>query len=238
MVLDSAPAKEQLLSSGIGEIDKKLGGGLPLGSLTLIEGESDAGKTPVVQQLIHGALASGKRVALYTTENTTISLLRQMKSLNIEAEDYFILGRLSVFALPLAVQEESAGALYATLLSHARSLDVDAVFIDGATALVSHSEERETLDFFSGARELCDHGKTMVVAMHSYACGEELLVRMLALCDAHLRLSVEDLGRRLCKTMEIAKVRGATRAGGAYTVCFDVEPELGITIIPVFKAKL
>ena len=67
--------KKQIISTGHPEIDKKLGGGLPVGSLTLIEGQSDAGKSVLCQQMIWGSLNQGCRAILFTTENTTRSLL-------------------------------------------------------------------------------------------------------------------------------------------------------------------
>ena len=39
------------VSTGQPDLDKKLGGGIPLGSLTLLEGQSDSGKSVVGQQL-------------------------------------------------------------------------------------------------------------------------------------------------------------------------------------------
>ena len=57
-----------------------MGGGIPEGSLILIEGQSNAGKSVVTQQLRYGALNSGSDVALYTTENTPRSLFRQMRA--------------------------------------------------------------------------------------------------------------------------------------------------------------
>ena len=38
-----AEAKTRIISTGHPEIDRKLGGGVPMGSLTLVEGQSDAG---------------------------------------------------------------------------------------------------------------------------------------------------------------------------------------------------
>ena len=39
----------QILSTGNGELDKKIADGIPLGSLTLIEGENDTGKSVLTQ---------------------------------------------------------------------------------------------------------------------------------------------------------------------------------------------
>lgn len=56
------------------------------------------------------------------------------------------------------------------------------------------------------------------------------------MCDAHLRLRVEEVGTQLVKVLEVSKVRGAAKSTGNI-VSFDVEPGLGMKIIPVTKAK-
>jgi archaellum biogenesis ATPase FlaH len=38
-------AKRDVIITGVREVDEKLGGGIPIGSLALIEGQSDAGKS-------------------------------------------------------------------------------------------------------------------------------------------------------------------------------------------------
>ena len=71
MVAQRVEPVRKLVTTGNPEIDKKIGGGLPPRSLTLVEGQSDAGKSVLVQQFIWGTLQSGMRIAVYTTENTT-----------------------------------------------------------------------------------------------------------------------------------------------------------------------
>jgi hypothetical protein len=46
---------------------------------------------------------------------------------------------------------------------------------------------------------------------------------------------VEEVGEQLMKILEIGKVRGASKTTGNI-VTFDVEPELGMKIIPISKA--
>ena len=52
--LTSAYEKKEIITSGNAEIDKKMGGGIPAGSLTLIEGANDTGKSVLTQQLMWG----------------------------------------------------------------------------------------------------------------------------------------------------------------------------------------
>ena len=83
----------KVISTGNTEIDKKLGGGIPIGSMTLIEGESDSGKSVLTQQMVWGSLYDGFRVIVYTTENTLKSFIRQMASLSLEISDFLLLGQ-------------------------------------------------------------------------------------------------------------------------------------------------
>ena len=72
--------KEPIVT-GVPEVDEKLGGGIPSGSLCLIEGHSDAGKSVLCQHLTNGTLISGETsVAYYTTENNIRSLISQMEA--------------------------------------------------------------------------------------------------------------------------------------------------------------
>ena len=88
MVSTDEATRVKVISTGNVEIDKKLGGGIPVGSMTLIEGESDSGKSVLCQQLIWGSLYDGFQVTLYTTENTVKSFVRQMDSLSLGISDF------------------------------------------------------------------------------------------------------------------------------------------------------
>ena len=63
-----------------------------------------------------------------------------------------------------------------------------------------------------------------------------LQFRVRSLCDAHLVLKIDQLGDRLVKSMEVAKVRNADQSTGNI-ISFDVEPGIGMKIIPISKAK-
>ena len=96
---DGTKKKATAISTGNSEIDKKMGGGIPLGSMTLVEGESDSGKSVLSQQMIWGSLYDGFAVVLYTTENTVKSFTRQMNSLSLDVSDFMLLGKLRVFPI-------------------------------------------------------------------------------------------------------------------------------------------
>lgn len=238
MALDMVDQARRTVSTGSTEIDKKVGGGIPEGSLVLIEGSSNAGKSVVTQQLIHGALNSGFRCVLYTTENTARSLFRQMSSLSLDVTDFYLLGALNVYPVPAAMTPDAAEMAFTKMLRHFGKLQgrFDCVFVDALTSFVSQVPESHTLAFLTGVKEYVDQNMTVFFTMHSHAFEEAMFMRIRSLCDAHLRLRTEEMRDQLMKVLEVAKVRGAEKTTGNI-VSFDVEPGLGMRIIPVSSAK-
>jgi flagellar protein FlaH len=76
----------------------------------------------------------------------------------------------------------------------------------------------------------------VVTIIHSHAVDLDLLVRIQSLCDAHLRLRTENAGSKLIKIMEVAKIRGASKNTGNI-ISFEIEPGIGMRIIPISKAQ-
>ena len=66
---------ENILKLNNPELDRKMGG-LPLPSLTLVEGANDSGKTIIIQQITYGALVANKKVLYITTEDTAKGLVK------------------------------------------------------------------------------------------------------------------------------------------------------------------
>ena len=225
-----------VVSTGSSEIDNKMGGGIPLGSLTLIEGNSGAGKSVLTQQMIWGSLHDGYSSSLFTTENTVKSLMTQMQSLSIDVLDYLLLGKLKVF--PMEVARLKGQAL--TPLLHAikaeRRHGRQMVFVDALTPCIASTPVEEVLGYFEEIKKLCSDGMTILSILHSHAVNQELLVRMQSICDAHLRLRTEEVGDKLVKIMEVTKIRGATKNTGNI-VSFEIEPKWGMRIIPISKAQ-
>jgi len=227
----------RLIAVGVMDIDKKLGGGLLPGTLTLVEGDPDAGKSVVIQQLTYGALKERFRVALYLSETNTRDFLDQMDTLGMSTMDYFLLGRLATYQANLRVDKDKAEMLLTQLLHHMEKSDSRELFIvDSITALLFQFDERFVLSFLATCKELADKGRTIMVTLHSYAISESLRLRASSICDAHLRLRIEELGKQLVRTLEVAKVRGAVKTVDN-SISFSVEPGLGLKSIPISKTK-
>ena len=238
MVMNGVGSRLKVISTGSSEIDKKLGGGIPAGSLTLLEGQSDSGKSVVAQQMIWGSLHDGASVVLYTTENTVKSFIRQMASLALDVLDFVLLGRLRIVEISSGRAGLDAAQVLELLIINMRAdTGADMMVVDSLTTFVSHGVSDEAVAYFEDCREICsDYGKTVMNISNSYAFDNSTLARLRSMCDAHLSLRVEEVGDQLVKIMEVSKIRGASKTTGNI-ITFDVEPNLGMRIIPISKAS-
>jgi len=222
----------KVVSTGNSELDDKMGGGIPLGALTLIEGDSGAGKSVLSQQMMHGSLANGFNLTLFSSENTVKSLVKQMRSLSLDITDYLLLNKMRIYPIETSRLGKDAPPTLIRALKTEEGRQM--IFVDSLTSSIPQSSEREVLSFFEECKRLCAQGTTVVVVVHSHGLSSELLTRLRSLCDAHLRLRTEEVGEKLVKTLEVTKVRGADKATGNI-VSFEVEPGWGMRVVPLNK---
>ncbi len=226
-----------VISTGSTEIDRRIGGGIPYGTLMLIEGPAASGKSTLAQQFLWGALASGEDAALYTTEQTVQSFLRQMDSLGMDVRDYFLLDHLAIYPVSISPDSIEPDLLFQELSNHIRRQKAcRVILVDALTTFVSQAGGDQIQDFFAGCKSLCDGGKVIICTIHSHAFDESILTRVRSVCDGYLRLQVERSGAQLLKLMEVAKIRGADMNTGNISA-FEVEPGFGLRIVPISRAR-
>jgi flagellar protein FlaH len=224
-----------VISSGNGELDSKMGGGIPLGSLTLIEGGSGTGKSVLSQQILWGALRDGFRAVLFTSENTVKSLISQMQSIDLDVLDFLLLARFRVYPMELARLGSEAPSLLIRALKQTRKSDI--LVVDSFTSAIAQSASSvQILSFFEECKRLCADDMTILITLHADAVESELMGLIRSMCDTDLQLRSEQDGQRLVKTLQVAKVRGAASITGAI-VGFEVEPGWGMRVIPISKAR-
>jgi len=229
---------KQMLSTGDELLDYRMGGGIPMGSLTLIDGESGAGKSVLAQHFVWGALKNESRIVLYSNEITSHSLVSQMASLGMDIADYTIRGQLKVCEIPADNAGDQASPNLDMLTGHMSQMrDWDLVVVDSLTGFIANPSDQEVFSFFTRCKQYYAEGKTIVAVIHSNAFSDTSLSRIVSICDVYLRLRIEVMGDQLVKRLEVAKIRGAGKVTGRI-VTFDVEPGIGIVpAVVVSKAR-
>ena len=160
-----------------------------------------------------------------------------MESLGQDLTDYFLLNEIQVFPISASGDVTDPDAILDTLTRHIDAqTEPRMIVIDSLTTFVSRAGGDQIQNFFSELKRICMRGQVIACTVHENAFDEEYVLRVRSICDAYLRLQVSASGTNLIKTLEVAKIRGAELRTGNITG-FEVEPGLGIRIIPVSRAQ-
>jgi circadian clock protein KaiC len=87
---------DKVVASGIAELDQLLGGGIALGSSTLILGPAGAGKSLLGLHYVSAAIARGERAALFVFDEELGLLLSRAKAFGVDLEAMRDAGKLFV----------------------------------------------------------------------------------------------------------------------------------------------
>jgi len=204
------------------ELDNAFGGGIPIPSLALIEGDNDSGKSVISQQFLYGALCAGLDATVITTENTTHSYLAQTKLLHLNMDRAFMRGKLKI--IPIHVKNivwthYRLSKLLATLTNYIQRNQSKFFLIDSLTYMFAEAGLDDILTFFSCLKKLTEpnvpevaKAKTVIGTLHTRFHGddsEQILVRIVAMCDAHIKLSKDIGGGQIARRIEVSKLKGS-----------------------------
>jgi flagellar protein FlaH len=193
--LVSQAASKTVISSGNVELDSKMGGGIPVGSLTLIEGGSGSGKSVLSQQILWGGLHDGFSAALFTSENTVKSLISQMQSIDLDILDFLLLTKFRVYPMELARLGPDAPSILIQALKKARGRDILAV--DSFTSAIAQAATSlQIVSFFEECKRLCADGATILITLHPDGVDGDLIGPIRSMCDTNLLLHSEQDGQR------------------------------------------
>ena len=90
------PARDEVLSSGVPEIDQLLGGGFDRGTVTMISGPSGVGKTTLGLQLVKETAGQGERSVIFSFEEERRTLISRSTQINIPVAKMIEQGTVSI----------------------------------------------------------------------------------------------------------------------------------------------
>jgi len=227
----------RVISLGIRELDRGLGGGLPHPSLISIEGEHGAGKTALTQQIVYHMLREGMGVFVITSETTVKKYLEMMKSIRLDASPYYLTGKLSIY--PLHVEggrwSRFLSSLFLRVTGNFLELSknlYDAVVIDSLSVLTLNTPSHEFLTFITRMKNLVSDGKTIILTFHPKFLSEGSVTKLKASSDVYLTLKNMRIAGISVKSLEVVKLWGGDgRRGGPITL--EVNPSLGLRVVPL-----
>jgi flagellar protein FlaH len=117
--------------------------------------------------------------------------------------------------------------------------------IDSLTYMFAEAGLDDILTFFSRLKKLTEpdlpefaRSKTVIGTLHSNFHGDEseqLLVRIRALCDAHIKLSKDVASGQIVRRIEVCKLKGSQLMTNKIN-SFEIHPAFGVRIVPTSEA--
>ena len=104
-------AAGERLATGIGELDRVLGGGLVRGSAVLVGGDPGVGKSTLAIQLASGLAARGEVVLYVSGEEAAVQVRRRGERLGLKLPGILVLADIDVDSIVRAMKETRAAAV-------------------------------------------------------------------------------------------------------------------------------
>ena len=227
-----------LIPTGNMALDRILEGGIPPRSLTLIEGVSSSGKSVVCYHVAYESLLVGQAVAFFTSDPSPKAIIDRMGSIGLEVSGFFREGKLNILPIRGSGPIEHASTMeFSTLNIERLPINQRTVIVDDITNIATHAHEGLVTNLFSECRQVCAEGRTIIMAAHSHIFSESSLARTVTLCDAHMNLKVEQIGKKLSNMLEVRKAHNAVMTRGNI-VSFEVVSGVGMRAVPGSKVKV
>ncbi|WP_144901607.1 ATPase domain-containing protein [Halobellus captivus] len=228
-------------------LEKELGGGIPKGSIVLIEGDYGAGKSVLSQRFTYGFTQEEIVTTLVSTELGVRGFLDQMHSLNydvvkplLDEKILFIPAEIDASGALTGGGGEERKELLRLMMEAETMWDGDVIIIDTFDAilrndpmfeaLVRQNEERQAaLEIISFFRELTTKGKTIVLTVDPSTVDEEAIGPFRSIADVYLKLEMVEVGNDVRRNIFVKRFAGMGEQVGD-RVGFSVRSGIGIVI--------
>jgi flagellar protein FlaH len=245
-------ARNDLYSLGLDEHDRlnaELGGGIPPGSIILVEGDYGAGKSAMSQRFAYGLTQENNDVTMLSTELTVGSFLDQMHSLSYDVVDAILDENLLFLHADIGDGNTFSGGdedegdrkeLLKRLMEAEVMWDADVVIIDTFDAilrndpkfeaLVRQNEERQAaLEIISFFREVISSGRCIMLTVDPSTLDEEAIGPFRAIADVFMELEMVEVGNDVRRQISVKRFAGMGEQVGD-SVGFSVRSGTGIVI--------
>ncbi len=213
------------------ELHRRLGGGIPAGSILLIEGDRGTGKSIFCQRLLYGFLKNEYSVTYISSQYTTPEFINQMESLSYDIIRELIKRRLQFVSLyPLLVNVSERRKFLSRLVSEPRIWKTEVVIIDTISSLLPKElREDEIKSLSSHLKRLSSIGKVVILTVNPDETNKEVLSVLEEISSVLIRLSVKTFGGDLKNSATVVKYNNAQ---GVFQkiIPFRVEPGVGFIV--------
>ncbi len=213
------------------ELDKKLGGGFPNGSLIIIDGEHGTGKSILLQRIAYGLLENGHSVTFVSTQFTTRDFISQMYSLNFPVLPYLASNRLLFISVYPLISETKQGDFFFTKLMETKDLyNSDVLIIDTLSSIIKYNKDNQKVsDLIGFFKRITGTGKTIAVSVNINDLNEDTLGVLRSSAHIYISTKQKTIGDNIKQSIVVNKYLSAQ---DSYTTItnFRIVPKIGFII--------
>jgi flagellar protein FlaH len=228
-------------------LNKELGGGIPRGSIVLMEGDYGAGKSAISQRMTYGFCQEETTVSVLSTELTIGGFLDQMHSLSYDVVDHILNERLLFLHANLDTggvfsggEGESRMDLLTRLMEAKTMWMADVIVIDTFDAilrndptfeaLIRKNEERQAaLEIISFFRDMISEGKIIVLTVDPSTVDGDAIGPFRAIADVFFELEMVEVGNDVRRQISVKRFAGMGEQVGD-SIGYSVRSGTGIVI--------
>ncbi len=213
------------------ELDKKLGGGFPSGSLILIDGEHGSGKSVLLQRIAYGLLENGHGVTFISTQLTTRDFISQMYSLNFPVLPYLASNKLLFISVYPLISENKTGDFFFTKLMETKELyNNDVLIIDTLSSVIKYNKDDQKLtDLIGFFKRIAGTGKTIALSVNTNDLSEDALGILRSSAHIYLSTKQKTIGDRIKQSIVVNKYLSVQEPYTTITN-FRIVPKIGFII--------
>lgn len=214
------------------ELNDKLGGGVPVSTVSLIEAPNNIGKSILAQRYAWGLLSNKHSVTYISTELSLMSFIKQMKSLRYDIRPNLMDGSLMFVSIfPSFGKVQLSERLLDRMLESTDLFQSDVIIIDTISYLLVKDDANLQKCFYTmnQLKKATGKNKSVVVCVDSDHLNKKLLEMLRSLSDVYMKMEVKEQYGTFVKLLHTMRINGA--ASEIETpIGFNVRAGIGIVV--------
>jgi flagellar protein FlaH len=240
------PWRDRLYSLGLAhhdQLNRAFGGGLPTGSVVLVEGGYGTGKSTLAGRIAHGLCEQSFDVSYLSTEQPVGRFLDGMRSLSYDVTAHLLDRQLLYLFGDLSRFDDEDGEppqLLSRLTETRRMWEADVAILDQFGDILRYDPTFELLAertdrrraaqrVLSFLRRITRNGRTVVLTVDPAGLSQETLEPFRAVADVVLELTATRASRGIRRAIEVTRFLGMGRQVDD-SIGFSIRPGIGIVI--------
>ena len=214
------------------ELATKFGGGLPKGTIMLMEGDDGGGKSILAQRIAYGLLENGHTATYISSELSTVEFVKQMASVEYTAKDHLLENRLLFLSIfPYLGETHLSDDFMERLLATNKIFEKDVIIFDTLSFLIirDHVSSSKVFTLIKKLRKITSLGKTLVFCVDPAHIHPMFLTLLRNISDIYLTLEIKNVLGNLLRVLNVRRFKLSSEEASS-AIPFKVEPSVGLSI--------